>query len=1211
MNTHTYFILAVLLFLFSCKRNQEQSRTVSFAPKVIETKGYVVPKDSVAEPKVVPAGKPRVVRAGNPKVVTTYTNVHPAGIPKFVIAGSPRVCTPGQDSFLLPKTVTIINAPWRASIPEVVIAKQAYSKDQNPQNFSSFGKLQGLKHNQIPRLLLDNIGNIWFVTNGAGVSKYDGKNFTHFTEKEGLIQNNVWSILQDKNGDLWFGTSGGLSRYDGRGFVHFTEKEGLSNNWVRDILEDKKGNLWFATGGGGVSRYDGKGFTNFTEKEGLSNNHIWSMAEDKHGHLWFGTDGGGVNRYDGNSFAHFTKKEGLSHNTVLSIVKDKNGDLWFGTNGGGVSKYNGIGFVHFTEKEGLSNNSVMDILEDKKGHLWFGTGGGASKYDGKNFTHFTEKEGLNSNGIGSILEDSKGNLWFGTWGGGVNKVDGKRFSHFTEKEGLSSNSVLGILEDKKGNLWFGTRGGVSKYNASGDAASMDTGKRFTHYTEIEGLSNNFVLSTLEDKSGNLWFGTKGAGVCKYDGKNFTRFAESEDICHNSIYCMLEDKKGNLWFGTFGEGVCKYDASGDAASDDAGKSFTYFTKKEGLSDDKIFSMLEDKKGNLWFGTFGGGVTKYDPSVHRSGGSGFTHFTEKEGLSNNYVRSILEDTSGNLWFSTEGGGVNKYDGKSFTHFTEKEGLSSNIVSSSIQDKSGNLWFGTSFGLNKLEKNKLASFDKKAEEKSIHSKTNLDKTPFNLIESEPFFKNYTNEDGFAGIGVKPDGSICETRDGNIWIPADDRLTVMYPEAEVMDTTGPNLQLTSLTLFNENIPWQNFMSTPGNDGHNSIPAIVGDRKVIEDTSTYAFVLSNGVKVHDFYFDSVSKWYGVPENLSLAHDNNYLTFQFVGIEIQSPKKVKYQYKLEGLDQNWSALTHRSEATYGNLPHGGYTFKVKALGSGGHWSKELAYSFFIRPPWWLTWRFRIFSMIIFVGSVTLILYLWFQHVLRQKLKVELIRQKIAADLHDEIVSNLSSMAFSAELVKKKLNGSRKDIDPILNNLKSNFQETSSLISDTIWSLNPKNDSFDKLQERMQNFTHDILSSKEIDYRFHANGHRPAPAFSLEQKRNIYLIYKEAINNIAKHSKATMVNIRLESLPDKLVIEIMDDGIGFDTSKTYDGNGLNNFKSRSVKDSCEVQYFSVAGKGTVVKIIASYYPLKSMQHLEPEKQKSTPARDKMKSPYTIE
>ena len=902
------------MFLFSCSQKEERERPNTFAPKVIETKGYVVPKDSVTEPKVIPCGKPTIVKAGNPKVVPTNTNIHIAINTNIHLAGIPRVITPGQDTFLLPKTIPAIDSPFVAGIPEVVIAKDAYVKDQNPEGFSSFSKLQGLKHDATRCMLQDKSGNLWFGTVG-GVSKYDGKSFTHFTEKEGLSNNAVWSMLEDKSGNLWFGTDDGVSKYDGKSFTHFTKKEGLSNNSVLSMLEDKSGNLWFGKDGGGISKYDGnrveaieaaekrgevipqrtqqdlkrengklvKSFTHFTEKEGLSNNAV-SMLEDKSGNLWFGMYDGGVSKYDGKSFTHFTEKEGLSNNTVWSMLEDKSGNLWFGTDGG-VNKYDGnrVEAIEAAEKRGeIIPQRTQQDLKRENGKLV------------KSFTHFTEKEGLSKNIVRSILEDKSGNLWFGTYVGGVSKYDGKSFTHFTEKEGLSNNIVRSILEDKSGNLWFGTDGGVNKYD----------GKSFRHFTEKEGLSNNKVLSMLEDKSGNLWFGTYG-GVSKYDGKSFTHFTEKEGLSNNTVWSILEDKSGNLWFGTNGGGVSKYDGNRVEAIEAA-----------------------EKRGEIIPQRTQQGLKRVNGKLVKS----FTHFTKKEGLSNNIVKSILEDKSGNLWFGTDGG-VSKYDGKSFTHFTEKEGLSNNSVLSMLEDKSGNLWFGTRFGLARLGKEKLVEIN--------------DKVKFNKIQAdEILFKNYTYEDGFLGIGVNGGKTICEDKNGTIWVAANFRLTAFHPQGENTDTVAPNIELTSIALFNENIGWVN----------------------LEKKKDSTLTLGNGVSVSDFEFEGITKWYSLPENLSLAYNNNYLTFNFISITQKQSKKVKYQYKLEGIDENWSAITNRTEAPYGNLPQGKYSFKVKAMNSEGYWSDEFNYTFTIRPPWWKTWwAYSIYGLLIIT---TVILIVW-------------------------------------------------------------------------------------------------------------------------------------------------------------------------------------------------------------------------------------------------
>ena len=917
----------IALTILSCSQNHKQSPSI-LSPKVVEAHGYLVPKEQMVDPDTEVVTTPKVVQATQPKVIFTNDNVQKAGTPKIVKAGTPRIYTPGQDSFSIPKKVPAIQKSFLPGIPEVVLAQKPDTKDQNPQNFSSFGKLQGMKNAQILCMLDDKNGNLWFGTLGGGVTKYDGRSFTHFTQREGLCSDDVWSILQDKRGDLWFGTQRGVIKYDGRVFTRFTQEEGLSNDYVWSILEDTKGNLWFGTNGGGVGKYDGKDFTHYTIKEGLVNNFVLSILEDHKGNLWFGTNGG-VSKYDGNRFLNYTKNEGLTDSIVGCMMEDHDGNLWFGTTDGGVSKFDGEHFFHITEAEGLINNTVRSLCQDTSGNIWIGTRLGLNKYDGQYFTHYTETEGLPSNVVRSILEDRSGNLWFGTLGGGVSKYNGETFTHFTNQDGLGNNNpVRNILEDKEGNLWLGTDHGVLKCEAN-DLQKRN--RRFLAFTDKQGLSMNQVRSMLQDKHGNLWLGTFGGGLNKYDGKTFTHFTlKGDGLIDDWVTNVFEDKDGNIW-SAGGWGVSKYD----------GKSFTNFSKEQGLTN--VLTILQDKSGNIWFGTNGGGVNKYD-------GKNFTKFTENAGLSNNNVRCILEDKNGNLWFGTGGGGVNKYDGKTFTHFTTKQGLSDDYVESLMEDREGNIWIGTTDGLNRMDKQFVTS---------------------TIYAPNRYFTTYIYEDGFTGIGVNFGNTLYEAKDGTIWIGANDRLTIFHPSEDLVDTTPPNLQLTRVSLYNENIPWQSLQSSKVNG---------------ENKKDSGILLQNGVLVHNFHFDSLSNWYGVPLQLTLPHDNNYVKFQFLGITLQSPTKVKYQYKLDDFDENWSALTNNSEATYGNLPQGKYVFRVKAMNADGYWSNELSYPLTIRPAWWDTWWAYASYILLAIAFIYALFWYYFSR-LRMQHEVELQKHK--------------------------------------------------------------------------------------------------------------------------------------------------------------------------------------------------------------------------------
>lgn len=614
--------------------NSPGDTVITGAP--VPVKGRVIDPNSVAKPKVIPAGKPKVIRIHQKEhKIPAAPTVIPLDI------GSLEAFTPGKgDSNFVLINSTGDTIPTGVPIPingKVVPCKQ-------PQPTKA-----------LPPVMKD----------------YASSHIKYLDVAQGMISSHVTSVLEDSRGNIWISTlRRGLSMYNGETFKHFTQMEGFSSNWIYSILEDIHGNLWFATSSG-VSMYNGETLTHFTQEEGLSHNNVACILEDSQGNLWFGSWGGGVSKFNGESIIHFTPKEGLSDNYVFSILEDSQGNLWFGTNGGGVSIYNGNCFVHLSQKQGLINNRVWSILEESQGSIWIGTDDGLCKYDGETLTHFTQNEGLCDNHIRSILEDSRGNLWFGTHGG-VSMYNGESFTDLTQNEGLSSNRIIGILEDSHGNLWFCTeQGGVSiSYNNA-----------FTYPLSKEVLSETGIQAIMEDSYGNYWFGTWGGGVDKYNGETVMNFTKKEGLISDIIRCILEDSQGNIWFGTF-EGLCKYN----------GENFTHFTQNEGLSDNRIRSILEDSHGNLWFGTREGGVSMYD-------GTSFTHFTTREGLINDCVNSIIEDISGNLWFGTDGG-VSIYDGETFTHFTRQEGLSDNYIRSILEDSDNNIWFSTFNGLIRME-------------------------------------------------------------------------------------------------------------------------------------------------------------------------------------------------------------------------------------------------------------------------------------------------------------------------------------------------------------------------------------------------------------------------------------------------------------------------------------------------------------------------------
>jgi len=288
-----------------------------------------------------------------------------------------------------------------------------------------------------------------------------------------------------------------------------------------------------------------------------------------------------------------------------------------------------------------------------------------------------------------IFEDSRGNVWFGTGSDGVCRYDGDTLVYFSTRDGLSGNQVTGILEDRRGNIWVSTTGGISRYD----------GKRFTNFTEKDGLASNSVWSLYEDSSGTIWAGTVN-GLCKYspkEGAKFCAFALPQVDVPNSkprfstklVSSIMEDKSGNLWFGTDGAGVYKYDPS---AKKTGAQQFTHITMEEGLCDNSIVCMIEDRAGNLWFSSRFGGLSRYNYSATQAAGKSFTNYTAGNGdIGNNEVWTMHEDSAGSIWFSSEGYGMYRFKDNRLSHFGKEEGLPIRAVQSIFEDKKGRLWVG----------------------------------------------------------------------------------------------------------------------------------------------------------------------------------------------------------------------------------------------------------------------------------------------------------------------------------------------------------------------------------------------------------------------------------------------------------------------------------------------------------------------------------------
>ncbi len=624
----------------------------------------------------------------------------------------------------------------------------------NPQDSNS------ISDNFIWTIFEDKSGTLWIGTNSGGLSKFNEstETFTNYrnnsNDSQSISHNNIRAIYEDHKGSLWVGTEGGgLNKFDKKNnsFIHYShnphDPHSLNNNVVLSIYEDLDGDLWVGSDGG-LDLFDSKKnqFNNFTfnpnNTNTLSNNVVLSLYEDNADNIWIGTLRG-LTRFNKNikKFTRYfinpldTKNSNV--NRINSMIEDKTGTLWVAT-GGGLFKLdkfdNKLTEVKSSSsnRNNLDNSNILSLYEDRSGIVWIGTAEkGIFKFDRRRtkfklYTHDPfNPNSLSHNTIRAIYQEQNGTLWIGTLGGGLNRLNPNtnRFikykNNHNDKYSLSENSISAICEDSYGYLWVGTWGnGLNRSLKNNNNDKL----KFKYYTYEQnssriqgnlqnGISNNIIQAIYEDSDKNIWIGT-GGGLNLYNRKNdsFIKFVQipndPSSLSGDQVQsCIHEDKDGNLWIGTWDglDMIATNQRKNALANPSAVKFKSYrFNKNnpQGLSDDRVISMYEDKNGDLWFGTYGGGLNKLTYSQKELASPKFESFTTKDGLASNIIYRILGDDKGNLWISTDNG-LTMFNPITIAcrNFDINDGLQSNqfFWGAGFKGNDGELFFGGTNGFN----------------------------------------------------------------------------------------------------------------------------------------------------------------------------------------------------------------------------------------------------------------------------------------------------------------------------------------------------------------------------------------------------------------------------------------------------------------------------------------------------------------------------------
>ena len=1033
----------------------------------------------------------------------------------------------------------------------ILISSSFISAQNIKPTFTHLTIKDGLSQSTVEAILQDKTGFMWFATND-GLNKYDGYDFTTFryesSDTNSISDNYVYGICEDDSGFIWVATNNGLNKFDPvyNKFTRFLnsadDPNSLSSNLVQAILKDKNNNIWAGTLGGGLNvlGHSSRKFYHLKQNnidEKLSGfNMITSLCEDRAGNIWAGTYNGNVAKIiikAGNiirpDFLNYTFSTGqneVNENIVWDIKQDKNGKIWIATNRTGAIKLNpdnGSFIIYDEGQNKLNDLSVRRIFIDEDSTIYFGTKtGGLNVLNPEGtFTYIKANESsgsLNDNSIWSIYKERKGALWIGTEFGGVNKFDplSTKFDLFQSySKNLRKQRVLSFYEKENNLFLIGTDGGLILFDY-----------KINHFANISGteiLENETVTAILEENN-IIWIGTNGSGLFKVrlakNGKNISSISKEDQyrsinksaFSNNKIKVMFKSKTGYFWIGTYGGGV-------DLFNPENGK-IIYNLSEKGIKEKFIYALLEDEN-YLWIGTYGDGLLRYNilsgeikKIIHQPG--------NLKSLSNDRIYSLFLDHDKNLWIGTAGG-LNKFNSRdeSFMPLTSNEGIANDVIYSILEDDEGFIWVSTNKGISRF---------------NTETKT---------------FKNFSLKDGLQDYEFNR-GAALKSLDGKLIFGGINGFNIFKPKEITQNIYIPPVVITSFKKMNREIIFP---------------------KAISEIDT----------------------------IILSYDENFFSFTFAALDFTNPEINSYAYKMDGFNKEWVISGNDRTATYTNLSPGSYIFKVKGSNNDGVWNETGAkIAIIITPPFWMTWWAYLIYAILFLGGLYLIRATEIRRrekkeeerlrrereaaLLREaklktitieqekELEKQKIRNRIAQDLHDEIGSNLSSISLMSDLIQKSEKTDAESINKI-KRIHKVAKDSSQAMRDIVWITNPTSDNLKDLITKMNEVANDLLAG--INWKFDFPEKTTKINLLPETKRNVFLIFKEALNNIVKHSEAKNAVVRLKISEENLLLAIKDNGKGFNTYSGSSGNGLKNMENRAKEINGILKLKSDPGKGSTI------------------------------------
>lgn len=975
--------------------------------------------------------------------------------------------------------------------------------------------------------------------------------FTVYGMSEGLSQGSVEALIQDRRGFLWIGTHDGLNRFDGTGFTAFKhvrdDSTSLTDDFVRTLLETDDGMLWVGTERGGLNLFDpGTGEASHyplydlgpwrldrgSTADGMNvGRTIDHMARMDDGSLILSSDLG---------FLHFDPATETTERLGSPSESEVRG-LCSAPSGVAVGFSSGEVWTYSTRADWEPlwrfDTSLEFFRCQPDGEARIGTLDGVIHDLGLKKPSTPENRAEIVNGSDSIyVKDAvtlpDGSVWIGTLNGAFLAPPGTdvatRVLPGEPDRSIPDPWVQHLLVDESGVLWIGTWNGLASLHPLASSmkrvfASMDAGP---------GLKGAGVVAIEVDEDG-AWLGSLGGGVQRLTESPGERIFEInrpgglEEWPEVWVFDLEIGASGDLWIAGHADGAFRHSSDGGVERipvvDVEGRPVTTV----------VLSVRRDRSGRVWAGSTDRGLLLYDTMAG--------HFAPVTGddwdLGSNYVWPIVESPEGDLWIGAYNGGISRVDpaiGRMVRYTVGSRGLSDARILTLHLDSRGWVWVGTEGGgLNRID------------------------------PVTDGVKVYTLEDGLPHDHVE---GIVEDDMGHLWISTNDGIARMDPSEETFRIFREAAGLAGNRHFAN-------AAEKGPDGRLYFGGeegltIINPSRIEVDAAPPPVALT-GFRIRG---DDVPLARALAEEgLDLEPDENFFSFDFAALDYTDPTQNRYRYRLDPLEDEWVEAGPGSTATYTSVPPDDYVFRVAARNSAGVWNEDgLAIPVRVQAPFYMTWWFRLGIVALAVSLIAA----FYSYRLRELRRLQEVRLGIAGRLHDDISANLSSIAMKADLVARD-NDLAATSRAWLDEMRKAARESAQRVRETVWVVSTRYDNLPDLIQKMQDTADGILLG-HLPYDF---GVEPDPLpklrISWELRQDLYLLYKEALHNALKYSRASHVQIRVTVDGKSMRIIVRDDGLGFDPQTVEKGNGLELMQARMARHKGHLAVKSEPGKGTEV------------------------------------